>query len=97
MKIIVFDIETTGLDKVKDSIIQFAAIKFDTQTNQVIEEFTQLRNRMHEKGELPIRHIGGIQVVLLNQIYKRYFLYRLASLLYVDVLVPYILPHLGRN
>ena len=60
-------------------------------------EFTQLRNRMHEKGELPIRHIGGIQVVLLNQIYKRYFLYRLASLLYVDVLVPYILPHLGRN
>ena len=42
MKIIVFDIETTGLDKVKDSIIQFAAIKFDTQTNRVIEEFTQL-------------------------------------------------------
>lgn len=31
MKYVAFDIETTGLDKTKDHIIQFAAIKFDSK------------------------------------------------------------------
>lgn len=32
--LVVFDIETTGLDKKKDYIIQFAAIKYDLDTNE---------------------------------------------------------------
>ena len=35
--IVVFDLETTGLDKTKDSIIQFAAIKMDRETNKLID------------------------------------------------------------
>ena len=38
MNIVVFDIETTGLDKSKDFIIQFAGIKLDTNTNKIIAE-----------------------------------------------------------
>ena len=29
MKLIIFDIETTGLDRTKDSIIQFAGLKIE--------------------------------------------------------------------
>ena len=29
MKLVVFDIETTGTDKEKDHIIQFSAVKYD--------------------------------------------------------------------
>lgn len=32
--LVVFDIETTGLDKKKDYIIQFAAIKYNLETNE---------------------------------------------------------------
>lgn len=35
--LIFFDLETTGLDKKKDSIIQFAAIKVDPKTCKIIE------------------------------------------------------------
>jgi len=35
--LVVFDLETTGLDKTKDSIIQFAAIKMDRETNKMID------------------------------------------------------------
>lgn len=35
--LVVFDLETTGLDKQKDSIIQFAAIKIDMNTNKMID------------------------------------------------------------
>jgi DNA polymerase-3 subunit epsilon len=35
--IVVFDLETTGLDRTKDFIIQFAAIKIDRNTNKVID------------------------------------------------------------
>ena len=38
MNIVVFDIETTGLDKSKDFIIQFAGIKLDTDTNKIIDQ-----------------------------------------------------------
>lgn len=39
---VIFDIETTGLDRTKDQIIQFAAIKVDIDTNEVIDSMTQL-------------------------------------------------------
>ena len=32
-----YDIETTGLDKTKDQIIQFAAIKIDTQKHKIVD------------------------------------------------------------
>lgn len=32
-----YDLETTGLDKTKDQIIQFAAIKIDTQKHKIID------------------------------------------------------------
>ena len=38
MNIVVFDIETTGLDRTKDQIIQFAALKIDTDNNKVIDD-----------------------------------------------------------
>ncbi len=38
MNIIVFDLETTGLDRTKDQIIQFAGLKIDTDTNKILNE-----------------------------------------------------------
>lgn len=35
--LVIFDLETTGLDKTKDQIIQFAAIKIDVETNKLID------------------------------------------------------------
>lgn len=35
--IVVYDVETTGLDKSKDHIIQFAAIKYDWNTKKIID------------------------------------------------------------
>ena len=35
MKLVVLDLETTGLDRNKDQIIQFAGIKIDTETNKI--------------------------------------------------------------
>ena len=35
--LLIYDIETTGLDKIKDQIIQFAAIKVDTQKHKILE------------------------------------------------------------
>lgn len=37
----IFDIETTGLDRTKDQIIQFSGIKINTETNQIIEQINQ--------------------------------------------------------
>lgn len=34
---VIFDLETTGLNKEKDQIIQFAAIKINKETNQIID------------------------------------------------------------
>lgn len=36
--LVIFDLETTGLDRTKDQIIQFAAIKIDTKTNQIVDQ-----------------------------------------------------------
>lgn len=36
--LVVFDIETTGLDKKKDYIIQFAAIKYNRESREIIDE-----------------------------------------------------------
>ena len=35
--LLIYDIETTGLDKIKDQIIQFAAIKVDTQKHKILD------------------------------------------------------------
>ena len=41
MILTIFDIETTGLDKNKDQIIQFAGLKIDTENNKIIEEINE--------------------------------------------------------
>jgi DNA polymerase-3 subunit alpha (Gram-positive type) len=38
--IVSFDLETTGLDKFNDKIIEIAMIKFDEQTFKIIETYT---------------------------------------------------------
>ena len=38
MNIVVFDLETTGLDRTKHQIIQFAALKIDTESNKIIDQ-----------------------------------------------------------
>ena len=35
--LVVFDLETTGLDRTKDQIIQFAAIKINRETNEILD------------------------------------------------------------
>jgi DNA polymerase III epsilon subunit-like protein len=42
--IICFDLETTGLDKYNDRIIEVAMIKFDEKTYKVIDTFNSLVN-----------------------------------------------------
>ncbi|MDA3781489.1 MAG: 3'-5' exonuclease [Bacteroidales bacterium] len=42
--IICFDLETTGLDKYNDRIIEVAMVKFDERTYKVIDTFTSLVN-----------------------------------------------------
>lgn len=41
MILTIFDLETTGLDRNKDQIIQFSAMKIDTDNNKVISEYNQ--------------------------------------------------------
>ncbi|MDR2411449.1 MAG: 3'-5' exonuclease [Candidatus Peribacteria bacterium] len=38
--IVSFDLETTGLDKFNDKIIEIAMIKFDKQTFKIIETYS---------------------------------------------------------
>ena len=42
MIITIFDLETTGLDRAKDQIIQFAAIKINTENWNIIDSISQL-------------------------------------------------------
>jgi DNA polymerase III epsilon subunit-like protein len=42
--IVALDLETTGLLKEKDFIIEIALIKFDENTFEIIEEFSSLIN-----------------------------------------------------
>ena len=37
----IFDLETTGLDRSKDQIIQFAGIRIDTDTHSILEEINE--------------------------------------------------------
>ena len=41
MEIIIFDVETTGLDRLKDQIIQISAIKINTETNKIIDSLNE--------------------------------------------------------
>ena len=41
MKLAVFDLETTGLDRTKDQVIQFSGVKIDTDTHQILEEINE--------------------------------------------------------
>jgi len=41
MVIIIFDLETTGLDKTKDQVIQFSGIKIDTANNSILEDINE--------------------------------------------------------
>ena len=40
MKLVVFDIETTGLDREKDHIVQFSAVKYDSENPSNTETYT---------------------------------------------------------
>lgn len=42
MILTIFDLETTGVDKLNDQIIQFAGIKFNTKTGEIIDSISQL-------------------------------------------------------
>jgi len=50
--IICFDLETTGLDRYSDSIIEVAMIKFDEKTFKVVDTFTSLVNPGREIPDL---------------------------------------------
>jgi len=41
MKLVIFDLETTGLDRTKDQIIQISALKVNTDTNEILGEFNK--------------------------------------------------------
>ena len=41
MILTIFDIETTGLDRTKDQIIQFSGLKIDTSKNSILEEINE--------------------------------------------------------
>lgn len=51
--LVIFDLETTGLDRTKDQIIQFAGIKVDRETNQIIDS-----------KNLYIQPIGSYQITI---------------------------------
>ena len=44
MILLIFDLETTGVDKKKDQIIQFAGLKIDTETKEVIKDENKVEN-----------------------------------------------------
>jgi len=50
--IICFDLETTGLDRYNDSIIEVAMIKFDEKTFKIIDTYTSLVNPWREIPDL---------------------------------------------
>lgn len=39
MKLLIFDLETTGVDKTKDHIIQFASLIIDTATHEIVDSY----------------------------------------------------------
>lgn len=61
---VIFDLETTGLDKNKDSIIEIGALKY--KNNQLVEEFSYLINPNFFLPEIIIQ-ITGITDEMLKE------------------------------
>jgi len=63
--IVCIDLETTGLEKYNDSIIEIAMVKFDEKTFKVVEKFTSLINPEREIPELisNITNIYDVDVI----------------------------------
>ncbi|MBO7581387.1 MAG: glycosyltransferase family 2 protein [Bacteroidaceae bacterium] len=86
----------SNLDKIKDEMAVRCLIK-GLGGMYLKYEYSTLMVKLQERAFLPIRHIGGKQAFLLNNIYKSYFSYKIASWLYRKVFVPYVIPRLAQN
>ncbi len=64
--IVALDLETTGLLKEKDFVIEIALIKFDENTFEIIEEFTSLINPWIKIPDLNINITGITDEMVLN-------------------------------
>lgn len=60
------------------------------------QEFSELMNRLVEKGIFPVRELGKREKIV-NFIGNHPLLYSLESYLYKSVFLPYVLPRLSRN
>ena len=67
--IVALDLETTGLLKEKDSIIEIALIKFDENTFEIIEEFSSLINPWIKIPDLNINITWITDEMVLNSPY----------------------------
>lgn len=60
------------------------------------KDWCDVRDRLHKVGGLPMHPLGWYSKVI-NGVMASYLVYRLMSVLYSKVFVPYILPRLRRN
>lgn len=62
---VVFDLETTGLDKDRDKIIEIGALKY--KNNELVEEFSYLINPNIKLPEIIVNITGITDDMLINQ------------------------------